>query len=301
MPTLFEVLGWEDNIGENLYYCNNCKQYLPKSQFYSDSRDKSKVRCHCRKCWNKTNGKRIDYLGIISSLEKFFNFKGSDIEQLNISSARTVQVKYAAKLLELSEDTITTYCRSNVLDAEKRDGRWKINLLSILNYSDKAVENFIREEEQHKIIDIVKDSIYVGEFNINHEKRNCKIAPINETRQCVYFIVQFLNGKIDFNGNNAVIQKVGKADGEFGLRGRLSGYNCDNVNNPNKALEKMYTIFKDELKEETLHLFYMPFDTIETEIPGNFIINVSKAREAEKLFAFYARAQGHPLLFSSFD
>jgi hypothetical protein len=235
---------------------------------------------------------------------KLFSIRQTPLyEKYNIDLNRTIHTTHAAKLLGIASYSVAEYCRNGRIKAKKIEGKWNVNLQSVLEYrqNNQALYNYIEEEKKPKIIDLIKESIYLGEFNINHERKNCKVGKITETRQCVYFIVQFLNGKIDFSENNAVIQKVGKADGEYGLQGRMSGYSCNNVKKSDTYLTKMYNVYKEQLNGETLHLFYIPFEPIITDIPGNFTVEVSRAREAEKMYAYYARVQGHPLLLSSYD
>jgi hypothetical protein len=306
MNTLFDLIDEEIAYQEQLFYCTNCKQYLPISRFYLQQYS-NLPRCHCKECWKKTNGRSQTSSEPVQTLEQYFNFvepkKISIYEKYNIDPTTKIRSKHAAKILRLKQTTIGDYCSKGFLDAEKIDGKWHINLQSVLEYydGDFAIKNYLEDQEKHKIIDIIQHSVYAGEFNINHERRNCRVEVGKETRQCVYFIVQFLNGVIDFSKDNAVIQKVGKADGEEGLYGRISGYNCDNVDKPDRSITKLYNVFNEQLNGQTLHLFYIPFEPIITDIPGNFTVEVSRAREAEKMYAYYARVQGHPLLLSSYD
>nr|QMP83072.1 MAG: hypothetical protein [Caudoviricetes sp.] len=301
------IVGVDKNFveKESMHYCSCCKKYFPRSMFYSVSKDKSKPRNQCKNCWNRLNGKNPEKPNdIINTLELFLEDEIKEnflLKELNIDPNRYIQTKYAAQLLNLNVNTVADYCKKGKITSKKDGNRHNVHLLSLLQSSELALENFIKDEKLHKIIDIVKQCQYGGEMTISHEKNNCNFNALKETNHGIYFIVQFLNGKLEFSERNVLIQKVGKADGEYGLNGRMYGYNADNTKKPDISVTKFYNTYKDILNGVTLHIFYMCLETIETTIPGNFTIRVSKARETEKLYAFYARAQGHPLLFSSFD
>ena len=225
-------------------------------------------------------------------------------KNLNIDLNRTVTVKHAANLLNVSEKSVQNYCKLGYIENEKIDGRLNIKLQSLFEFRGSAIDRYKREELHQKIVNIIEQCNYLGKLELNFERKSFKPNIQNKIKgQCVYFIVQFINGEIDFSEDNVLIQKIGKADGEYGLQRRMSDYTGDNVNvkRKDKTLEKMYNVFVENFIDKSIHIFYMPVMTIRCKIFGDFQVDVSPAREIEKLYSYYARAQNHPLLLSSFD
>jgi hypothetical protein len=324
---------------ETMHRCSCCGEYFPRSMFYVDSRDKTKVRNQCKPCWNYSNGKNPEETGdanvsfdnldfiekngtkqstkppkliddIFSNIfdeifdfnkkvkknDLFLNLLKLEAQELNIDTDRFVQTKYVAHLLGISEKTVARNCKSGKYFCKKIGNRYFINLKFLLENYEKALEKFLEDQKLRKITDIVEKCECWGEIVPNPVKKTFKLSIKNDKRQGVYFFIQFKNKIDDFSEGNVLIQKVGKADGEKGLNGRLRQYS-----NNTKGIRQLFDVYINTLKNSPLFVYCMPIDTFETTVEGNFTVEVSKAREAEKVYAFYARAQGHPLTLSMFD
>jgi hypothetical protein len=125
-------------------------------------------------------------------------------------------------------------------------------------------------------------------YNQDRNSFNMNICQITEPG--VYFI---LDGKD--------ILKVGKADGRFGLKGRINNYRADNLKRAawDKTSAKILRIFEDpKMRKKKLKMYVLPVPMVESLFEG-YTVKMSRARSVEELLSRQAESEGHSLLLSS--
>lgn len=125
-------------------------------------------------------------------------------------------------------------------------------------------------------------------YNVARNSFNMSICQITEPG--VYFIL---------DGDD--IQKVGKADGRYGLKGRLNDYRADNFKRAefDKTAAKILRLFsKPKMRKKTLSMYVLPIPMVESVFEG-YTVQMSRARSVEELLSRQAEQEGHSLLMSS--
>jgi hypothetical protein len=140
-----------------------------------------------------------------------------------------------------------------------------------------------------KIIDFIKDNAKFHSFmTYNNSMKSFDIEPYKETHPGVYFIVC-----------DDCIQKVGKAEGKYGLKGRMSQYTGNKVKTfQNDKTDVLWnSVMTNELKNKKLEMYVLPTEPIIFKFLGIEVEGMI-ARSLEKKLSILAREQDHPMLLS---
>lgn len=112
----------------------------------------------------------------------------------------------------------------------------------------------------------------------------------------VYFMVEV-------NGEDFIVHKVGKADGDKGLNGRFYKYAGDSNERMEscKTTKKIHEIMTTKLQGKILKIYYLPdLSPVTSHVYGREV-TYGAARQLEKVLSRQCREQGHPMLLSSQD
>ena len=141
-----------------------------------------------------------------------------------------------------------------------------------------SVLNFI---QQHAIFhsDMVYDESRKS-FNMNSYENN---------HPGIYFIL---------DGDDLL--KIGKADGNTGLKGRISTYRTRLVRSyetGDQTTILWHTVMTGNLKSKKLKMYVLPIDPIKVSFKG-LEVNAMMARSLEKKLSELANIQGHSMMLS---
>ena len=177
-----------------------------------------------------------------------------------------------------------------------RSNKYQIRLLSLFEFDINSYKRYLDLLKKYDINRVLKLFTRHSKFDLNEEKKSFMVDLATE-KKCVYMIVEF-----DENNEKVLdILKVGKADGEFGFKKRLSCYRVNNTKKPDVSLAFMFDTFKKHLVGKNIHIIKMDIDEYMQEIPGGFFVPVTYAREVEKFYSFVASFNGHSMMLSSFS
>ena len=124
----------------------------------------------------------------------------------------------------------------------------------------------------------------------NSVRRSFAIEPCNDPRPGVYFIV-----------NDVDIVKIGKAEGRYGLKGRIQTYRSNLATRKNDhTVERIYLAMTGVLQGCVLKMYILPLPTQSIDFKG-FEIELQMARSLEAILSKKARAEGHSMLLSGQD
>lgn len=120
----------------------------------------------------------------------------------------------------------------------------------------------------------------------------------------IYFIVR--SGKFRGKGHKLDILKVGKAEGEYGLRGRIRSYRATSVNRKDwdRTIRYLHTSMQSLLNEDNEHC---KIELYCLEVPKskvvfeNYVLEQSIIRSLEKTISIQAKSEGHSMLLSGQD
>ena len=127
------------------------------------------------------------------------------------------------------------------------------------------------------------------------ESRMCFLMePYRSTETGIYFIVDD-NDKFD-------ILKVGKAEGKYGLSGRLGSYRSSQVTRyPNdRTTQLLYKTMTNTHKDKWLSMYVFEIPMSDVLFEG-YVVKASLARSFEELLSKQARAEGHTMVLSGQD
>lgn len=148
---------------------------------------------------------------------------------------------------------------------------------------------------------IIKNkNTFFHSYMIYDEERKCfNMKSFNSKQSGIYIIVEQ-----DPDTRKLSIHKVGMADGNKGLAGRLKCYSTKNVIEGNKGdltTRMIHRVMTSELKDTLLLMYIHPIEHEYTSYCG--INNIKKplvnVRDFERMVSTQAAAEGHPMKLSS--
>ena len=129
-----------------------------------------------------------------------------------------------------------------------------------------------------------------GIMKYNEQRHSFDLEQCNIVDHGIYFFVDGID-----------ILKVGKADGKFGLKGRLNNYRYDNLQTRaefDRTANRLYTIFEDpKMREKSIVVWVLPVPMVESIFEG-YSVQMSRARSLEEQLSRQAEKEGHSLLLS---
>jgi hypothetical protein len=120
----------------------------------------------------------------------------------------------------------------------------------------------------------------------------------------IYFIVR--EGKFRRKGAKMDILKVGKAEGVYGLRGRIQSYTSTSINRKDwdRTIRYLHTSMQTLLNENNEHckikLYCMELPMTKVLFEG-YELETSMIRSLEKTLSIQATQEGHSMLLSGQD
>lgn len=142
-----------------------------------------------------------------------------------------------------------------------------------------------------KVLDFIKNkAVFHDVMTYNDQRHSFDMQPCDIIDHGVYFFVDGID-----------ILKVGKADGKFGLKGRLNNYRYDNLearSDTDRTAYRLYTIFQDpKMREKQIYVYVLPVPMVESIFEG-YSVQMSRARSLEEQLSRQAEKEGHSLLLS---
>jgi hypothetical protein len=138
------------------------------------------------------------------------------------------------------------------------------------------------------VLDFVKKKAkFHSAMTYNYAKKSFIMEPCQCAVAGIYIIMD------DFN-----ILKVGKAEGRYGLQGRLSSYTHDlSKRVTDKSVQLYERIMMGPLKDKTLQIYTYQVPAKKTIYEG-FELELHLARSLEYTLSKQAKSEGHSLLLS---
>lgn len=121
-------------------------------------------------------------------------------------------------------------------------------------------------------------------------RKSFSIKPCEDTTPGVYFIVSADD-----------ILKIGKAEGRYGLKGRIKSYRSNLSTRKNDhTVDRIFFVMTGKLHNCVLHMYILPLPKEKVLFKGHEI-ELQMARSLEKTLSKQARLEGHSMLLSGQD
>lgn len=144
---------------------------------------------------------------------------------------------------------------------------------------------------QQPVLEFMRENAKLhSKMAYNPARRSFTVDPCPDATPGVYFIV-----------NADDIVKIGKAEGRYGLKGRIQTYRSDLSTRKNDhTVERIYLAMTGKLKDCILDIYLLPLPTKVMEFKG-YELELQMARSLEALLSKKARSEGHSMLLSGQD
>ena len=132
-------------------------------------------------------------------------------------------------------------------------------------------------------------SFFHSEMTYNGERKSFNLDSYQKTNQGIYFIL-----------HKEEVLKIGKADGQQGLKGRVATYRArlvKNFENGDPTVVLWNRVMTGSLRDSVLRMYLLPL-TPEKKFFKGIEVEISMARSLEFELSKLAEQQGHSLKLS---
>ena len=143
---------------------------------------------------------------------------------------------------------------------------------------------------QINILNFIQEhAIFHSDMVYDESRKSFNMNPYENNRPGIYFIL---------DGDDLL--KIGKADGNTGLKGRISTYRTRLVKSyetGDQTTILWHTVMTGNLKSKKLKMYVLHIDPIKVSFKG-VEVNAMMARSLEKKLSELANIQGHSMMLS---